>query len=85
MGIYTGLRVRAVAADGDRFDYWVDDGEREYGLEVSGTTTSDVESRHQAKVRQLRENPYSVDGYVVVAGFATREVILAFHRFEEEA
>src|SRR5256885_515339 len=30
---YTPLRVSQVAADGDRFDYWVSDGEREYGLE----------------------------------------------------
>lgn len=84
IGVYTGRRVRSVAAAGDRFDYWVDDGEQEYGLEVSGTTTEDVDARHRAKLRQLRDNPYAVDGYVVVAGFATREVILAFHWFEEE-
>src|SRR5713101_2292055 len=47
---YAGLRVREVAADGDRFDYWVDDGAREFGLEVSGTTTDDVETRHRTKV-----------------------------------
>lgn len=56
----------------------------EYGLEVSGTTKDDVESRHRAKVRQLQENPYGVDGYVVVVGFAKREVIISFHRFQEE-
>lgn len=83
ISFYAGLRVREVAADGDRFDYWVDDGEREYGLEVSGTTTEDLEVRHRAKVRQLRENPYGVDGYVVVVGFTTREVIFSFNRFEE--
>jgi hypothetical protein len=83
LSFYTGLRVREVAADGDRFDYWVDDSEREYGLEVSGTMTEDLEARHRAKVRQLRENPYGVDGYVVVVGFATREVIFSFDRFEE--
>lgn len=32
VALYTSLRVREVAGDGDRFDYWVDDGEREYGL-----------------------------------------------------
>ncbi len=83
ISFYTGLRVREVAADGDRFDYWVDNGEREYGLEVSGTMTEDLEVRHRAKVRQLCENPYSVDGYVVVVGFTTREVIFSFDRFEE--
>jgi hypothetical protein len=33
------------------------------------------------KVRQLRENPYGVDGYVVVVGFDTRSVIFSFNRF----
>lgn len=84
LAVYGQVRVRAVAMDGDRFDYWVDDGQHEYGLEVSGTTTDEVETRHRVKVRQLRDNPYGVDGYVVVTGFATREVICSFHRFEEE-
>lgn len=84
VSLYAGLRMREVAGNGDRFDYWVDDGEREYGLEVSGTTTDDIETRHRAKVRQLRENPYGVDGYVVVVGFTTREIIFSFNRFKEE-
>lgn len=83
LSLYAGLTVREVAGDGDRFDYWVDDGKREYGLEVSGTTTDDVETRHRAKVRQLRDNPYGVDGYVVVVGFASHDVIFSFNRFEE--
>jgi hypothetical protein len=83
VSLYTGLQVRAVAAEGDRFDYWVGDGEQDYGLEVSGTMTEDVEARHQAKVRQLRENSYGVDGYVVVVGFATRQAIFSFRRFDE--
>ncbi|MGH9839395.1 MAG: hypothetical protein ACREEM_11490 [Blastocatellia bacterium] len=78
---YTQLRVTQVTGDGDRFDYWVSDGEREYGLEVSGTMTEEMETRHRAKVRQWRENPYEVDGYVIIAG---REIICSFHRFEEE-
>jgi len=85
MSLYTGLRVRHVTGDGDRFDYWVGDGDHEYGLEVSGTMTDDVEARHRLKVRQLRENPYGVDGYVVIVGFATREVIFSFNRFGEVA
>lgn len=83
MSLYPGLRVREVTRDGDRFDYWVENGGRGCGLEVSGTMTDDVEIRHRAKVRQLRENPYGVDGYVVVVGFATHEVIFSFNRFEE--
>jgi hypothetical protein len=53
-------------------------------LEVSGVTTGDIEARHRAKVRQWRDNPYGVDGYVIVAGFASREAVFSFHRFEEE-
>jgi hypothetical protein len=82
--LYAGLTVREVTVVGDRFDYWVSDDEQEYGLEVSGTMTEDIETRHEAKIQQLRENPYGVDGYVVIVGFATREVIFSFHRFEEE-
>jgi hypothetical protein len=83
LSLYTELKVREVTVTGDRFDYWMDDGEREYGLEVSGTTTEDLEARHRVKVQQLLDNPYGVDGYVVVVGFTTREVILSFHSFEE--
>jgi hypothetical protein len=85
VAVYAGLTVRHVAADGDRFDYWVDDGQYEYGLEVSGTLGSDLEVRHRAKVRQLCDNPYSVDGYVVVVNFATRHAILSFHHGQEES
>jgi hypothetical protein len=83
VAVYAGLQIREVTMTGDRFDYWVTDGERDYGLEVSGTLTEEVETRHRAKRDQLLENPYGVDGYIVVVGFATREVIFSFHRFEE--
>jgi hypothetical protein len=85
IAFYAGLTVREVAADGDRFDYWVDDGQYEYGLEVSGTMGTALDTRHRAKVRQLCDNPYDVDGYVVVVSFATRHVILSFHRCQEES
>ena len=81
---YTSVWISQVAGDGDRFDYWVSDGEREYALEISGTMTREVESRHRAKVQQWRENPYGVGGYVIVAGFSDRKVICSVHRFEEE-
>lgn len=83
MSVFTRMRVHAVAADGDRFDYWVGDGAHEYALEVSGTMADDVEARHREKVRQLRANPYGVDGFVVVVSFATRKVVLSFNRFKE--
>jgi hypothetical protein len=84
VALYAGLTVREVAADGDRFDYWVDDGRQEYGLEVSGSTGEEIETRHRAKVRQLCNNPYGIDGYVVVVSFATHHVILSFNRCQEE-
>jgi hypothetical protein len=83
VSLYAGLQIRAVTGQGDRFDFWVDDGQREYGLEVSGTLTAELEARHRAKVKQWRDNPYGVDGYVVVVSFATRQVICSFHRFED--
>ena len=83
IALYAGLTVREVAADGDRFDYWVDEGQYEYGLEVSGTIGGALEARHRAKVRQLCDNPYGVDGYVVVVNFAMRHAILSFNRYEE--
>jgi hypothetical protein len=81
--LYAELRIQAVTAQGDRFDYWVSDGSADYGLEVSGTLTEEVESRHASKIRQWQRNPYGVDGYVLTAGFSTSEVIFSFHRFEE--
>ncbi len=80
---YTQARMFQVTGDGDRFDYWVRDGQREYGLEVSGTLTDELENRHRAKVRQLRDNPYGVAGYVIVTRFASLETICSFHQFEE--
>ncbi len=78
---YGGLRLHAVAAQGDRFDYWVWQGTQELGLEISGTMGTDLEARHREKVRQLQANPYGIDGYVVVVGLATRRVIFSFERF----
>jgi hypothetical protein len=82
---YTALRLRAVALLGDHFDYWVTDGQRDYGLEISGTLEESIEGRHREKVRQLLDNPYRIDGYVTTARFAAPEVLFSFHRFEEQA
>ena len=75
-----------MAAEGDRFDYWVGSEEYECGLEVSGTmmvNADDIEARHRSKVRQLLDNPYSVGGYVIVVSFATRQAIFSYHEFAE--
>lgn len=58
--VFAGLRIRAVGMRGDSFDYWLSDGTRDYGLEVSGTVLPDLESLHQAKAQQLADNPYGV-------------------------
>ncbi len=79
---FGGIRLHAVAADGDRFDYWGLRETQEFGLEISGTTTANVETRHREKVQQLLDNPYGSDGYVVAVGFAERRVIFSFHQFE---
>jgi hypothetical protein len=81
--MYAKMHVIQVAQEGDRFDYWVGDGEEEYALEVSGTVSEDLEYRHSAKVRQLRDNPYEVDGFVAVTRFVSRESIFSFNQFEE--
>jgi hypothetical protein len=82
---YTPFRLRAVALQGDSFDYWVTDGQRDYGLEISGTLEEDIEGRHREKVRQLLANPYRTDGYVLTVRFAVPEVLFSFHPFGEQA
>lgn len=77
---FAGLRLHAVAAAGDRVDYWVMRDNLEFALEISGTRRADLEARHQEKIDQLLANPYGADGYVVVVGFAPRRVIFSFHR-----
>jgi len=83
--LYARMRVLQVAQAGDSFDHWVGDGKQEYALEVSGTIRESLIGRHLAKVRQLQENPYGIDGFVAVTRFATREAIFSFNRYEETA
>jgi len=85
IALYRGLTIQGVTGQGDRFDYWVSDGQSRCGLEVSGTLTGEVESRHRAKIRQWQENPWQADGYVVTVDFATRQAIFSFHRYEESS
>ena len=82
--LYAGLRMLFTAQEGDRFDYWVGNDERQWGLEVSGTIDEDLHTRHRAKIRQLLSNPLRVNGYVAVTKFSTRESIFSFHRYRRE-
>ena len=77
-----GMRVVSVALEGERFDYRVGNETGEWGLEVSGTlseSADDLRERQRLKIRQLRENPVRLSGYVVVVGFTLREVLISFH------
>ena len=82
---YTSLRLRSVAVQGDRFDYWVTDGKCDFGLEVSGTMEEALEGRHREKVKQLLTNPYRIDGYALAVRFAVPEVLFSFHRYGEQS
>lgn|GEM_PF-5450360 len=77
-----GQYVLSVAGEGERFDYRIGNEAGECGLEVSGTLSESAEElreRHRQKIRQLRENPDHLDGYVIVIGFTLREVLISYH------
>lgn len=82
---YTDLWVRATARVGEGFDYWVTDGVRQYGMEVSGTLSAgagEMQERHRDKHDQLLSS-LSVGGYVVIVGFTRREIIFSYHALQE--
>jgi hypothetical protein len=82
---YTGLRVLAAAEFGQGFDYWIGTDTEQQGLEISGTQTDDeseLRDRHREKCHQLF-SVLPVGGYVIVVGFARREVILSYHEPKE--
>lgn len=81
--LFTDLRVETVATPGNCFDYWVTDGTSYFGLEISGTMTDEIETRHQEKIRQVRDNPYRVDCVLIVVSFGTRTAILSRLRMPE--
>ena len=54
---YTQLQLVKVTESGDRFDYWVGDGQQLYGLEVSGVVQGSLTCRQRTKTRQLLDNP----------------------------
>ena len=68
---------------GERADYWI--ANRKYLVEISGTENPDkVRQRQWEKKGQLLSNPSAQDGYVVVCGFATQEILLSFHQQEKK-
>ncbi len=84
---YTDFSIRSTARYGEGFDYWVTDGKRQQGLEVSGTQSQDageMQERHREKCSQLF-SAEPVGGYVVIVGFARREIIVSYHEARETA
>ena len=81
--LYTDFQVKQVAQLGEGFDYWIGDDEQEFGLEVSGTLTKNIQQRHRTKVQQFEQNPLQISGYVNVTGFRDRHSILSFHQMEQ--
>lgn len=77
---YTGLQLVKVTESGDRFDYWVGDGQQLYGLEISGILHGRLEPRQRMKARQLLDNPFGIGGYVCIVQFDQQRVNLSFHR-----
>jgi hypothetical protein len=83
---FTGAVLLDAAQRRDGFDYdLATDGIR-CGVEVSGSQTTErqvLRDRHHQKIRQLLDNPWGWGGYVVIVGFARREIILSYHTPEE--
>ena len=83
---FTSAALVSVAIRGERFDnVLAEDGIR-CGVEISGTQMEDrqmMRDRQLQKIRQLLANPKRWGGYVVIVGFARREIWLSRHAPEE--
>lgn len=77
--LYTDFRFARVTVRGEKFDYWVTDGEKLYGLEVSGMLQGDEAIRERIKRQQLLSNPSQVGGYVCIVHFGKATVQLALY------
>ncbi len=77
--LYTNLTFARVTERGERFDYWLSDGDALYGLEISGMMRGSLTARRRVKRKQLQSNPDKVTGYVCVVHFEKAAVHLSFH------
>ena len=83
---FTSATLVSVAARGERFDYVLAEHGVRCGVEISGTQMEDrqaMRDRQMQKIRQLLANPKQWGGYVVIVGFARREIWLSRHAPEE--
>lgn len=79
---FTNAVVDSLAKRGERFDYVLAENGVQCGLEISGTQTADrqqMRDRQVQKIHQLLANPRRWGGYVVIVGFARREIWLSRH------
>ena len=79
---FTEASLVTVARRGERFDYVLSENGARCGVEISGTQTEGrqmMRDRQAQKIRQLLDNPNQWGGYVVIVGFARREVLLSRH------
>lgn len=79
---FTTTALVSVADRGDRYDYVLAENGVRCGVEVSGTQSEDLQmmrDRQAQKIRQLQANPKRWGGYVVIVGFALREIWISRH------
>ncbi len=84
---FTDAALVMVAQRGERFDYVLSENGVQCGLEISGTQTEDrqtIRDRQQQKMRQLLANPKRWGDYVIIVGFARREIWVSRHSQEEK-
>ena len=83
---FTSAALVSTATRGERFDYVLSEKSVRCGVEISGTQTEDrqtMRDRQVQKIRQLLANPKRWGGYVVIVGFARREIWLSHHKVGE--
>jgi hypothetical protein len=74
-------QITEVTRRGDRADYWI--GDRDYLLEASGQQKGNLETLHDEKTQQLRENPFQKSGFVCVANYEQKKVRYWYHEYAE--
>ena len=79
---FTSASLISTAQRGERFDYILSEDGVHCGVEISGTQTDErqtMRDRQIQKTRQLLASSKRWGGYVVIVGFARREVWLSRH------
>lgn len=82
VAIRAQARITEVTRWGERADYWI--GEKEYLLEVSGTTRRSIEALCREKANQLLANPHGRDGFVCVVNYNIGEARLWYYHQEPQ-